>query len=58
MNIDVSDFIEWANEEIEKERRSNGELTEMGRGILRIKTLILNRLEEKRNGERTSKNPE
>ena len=58
MNIDVSDFIEWADEEIEKERQSNGELTGMGRGILRIKTLILNRLEEKRNGERSSENPE
>lgn len=58
MNIDVSDFFEWMEKELEKERLGNGELTEMGRGMLRMKALIEARLEEVENGERTSENPE
>lgn len=52
MNIDVSDFFEWMEEELKKERLGNGELTEMGRGMLRIKALMEARIEEVRNGER------
>ena len=45
--MSVNDILELISEEMEKETRSDGSLTDFGRGMSIIKTKIEERLKEK-----------
>lgn len=45
--IEIQEFLEWITREMEKETRPDGTLTDFGRGMLIIKTKILEKLKEK-----------
>lgn len=44
-NYDVSDFLEWIDNEIPKEIK-DGELTKLGKAMVKIKGLVIERLEK------------
>lgn len=45
--IEIQEFLEWIDREMEKETRPDGTLTDFGCGMLIIKTKIEEKLKEK-----------